>query len=416
MLLLNLAFFCIDGLKMRFLVLFFFLFSIQVSGQGKCPGVLTDKSEGFYFNPTDQEDPKSPWSNSVSNSAYYVSGYMSAPSQMGVRIQRSMYYRADYPETLKVHERWIVLVHGLGDHSGRMNELAEKYLALGYRVLRVDLLGHGRSLLNSIQEQSYILEDEIDIRAQALVLKQTLKHLKINSAEVVGHSYGGAVALLLGAYNKTITQPSSEIKIHKIQLLAFYAQDIGDWLASHSMSAAASSMTKGIGFLAPLHVSEKLIESLEHNRFTMGQYYSSMESVFRFFGMAQAKDKIVDSSLEKFLYTSYGAYLAQNANSTGIDISNQSAHELIDLQIRNAIAVTRGGKHFNLFHPGQDLPRFHIPIVIITGNKDELVPFEMMKQAKRALEQKGFEVEFVVIEGAGHLLIKTHLNQVFKAL
>lgn len=48
--------------------------------------------------------------------------------------------------TLAQHHRDLVLIlHGLGEHSGRYDGLAQRLVAAGYSVLAMDLRGHGRS-------------------------------------------------------------------------------------------------------------------------------------------------------------------------------------------------------------------------------------------------------------------------------
>ena len=39
----------------------------------------------------------------------------------------------------------VVLVHGVGEHSGRYEHVAERLVAAGYAVYALDHRGHGRS-------------------------------------------------------------------------------------------------------------------------------------------------------------------------------------------------------------------------------------------------------------------------------
>lgn len=79
----------------------------------------------------------------------------------------------------------IVLLHGFLENKKMWND----YVALfseGYRVITIDLLGHGES-----DSLGYVhsMEDN------ANVVQEVLKHLKIEKATILGHSMGGYVGL-----------------------------------------------------------------------------------------------------------------------------------------------------------------------------------------------------------------------------
>ncbi|MFI0485946.1 alpha/beta fold hydrolase [Actinomadura sp. 9N215] len=80
----------------------------------------------------------------------------------------------------------VVLLHGVAGHGARWRRMAERYLA-DRRVLAPDLRGHGRSQ----HEPPWTVEQHIaDVLA-------TLDLDGIERADVVGHSYGGMIALHL---------------------------------------------------------------------------------------------------------------------------------------------------------------------------------------------------------------------------
>lgn len=54
-----------------------------------------------------------------------------------------IYYQAWLPVTAA--KAALLIVHGLGEHSGRYARLAEHFVALGYAVYGFDHIGHGRS-------------------------------------------------------------------------------------------------------------------------------------------------------------------------------------------------------------------------------------------------------------------------------
>lgn len=81
----------------------------------------------------------------------------------------------------------VVLIHGA---SGNLNDMTFRLapaLADRYEVIAVDRPGHGKSGLPS--------GGGVSINAQARLLRESLEKAGIERPIVVGHSYGGAVAL-----------------------------------------------------------------------------------------------------------------------------------------------------------------------------------------------------------------------------
>ena len=83
----------------------------------------------------------------------------------------------------------ILLVHGFPVDHRAWDEVGQR-LAQTYRVIQPDLPGFGGSTL---------LQGQPSMEAFAEVLAGLLRHLKIGSATVIGHSMGGYVALALAA-------------------------------------------------------------------------------------------------------------------------------------------------------------------------------------------------------------------------
>jgi len=86
----------------------------------------------------------------------------------------------------------IILVHSLGEHSGRYEHIARHFLARDYAVYGIDFRGHGRSQgrrghVNHFQDY---LQD----------LTALVKHIHQESSPVplflIGHSVGGLISLL----------------------------------------------------------------------------------------------------------------------------------------------------------------------------------------------------------------------------
>lgn len=80
----------------------------------------------------------------------------------------------------------IVLIHGLFSNIAFWWGVIAPVLAKSYRVTALDLRGHG---LSGMSERGYRACD------MAEDVTELLEHLNIRDAHLVGHSYGGAVAL-----------------------------------------------------------------------------------------------------------------------------------------------------------------------------------------------------------------------------
>lgn len=384
----------------------------NLKAQVQCINVVSNDE-----NMTFREFSDAPWANEVKYSVKSKSGFIKGLPRPLVKVQHEMYYRIDEPVKVK-HKEWKLLIHGLGDHSGRLNDLTEKYLKDGYRVIRVDLIGHGRTLWRSLKNNANV-DETVDIRENGLSIVEILNFLNVKEVEIIGHSLGGAVALLTGAYSKNILNKELEIKINRIRLIAFYAQDLGDWLAAQTVTGltVSENVAKGVQFFTPKVVSENISNNIDKNSFLINQIFSTADAMFRFLGFSDIKNSIADPNLNVILYKNFEPYFVELAKANGLDENDPKFKEEIDQLIRSAISVTRGARNFNLFHPAQDLPRKDIPVQIIAASQDELVPLSMMKQARLYLLEIGYNVSpLIEIKKAGHLLTRTHPDQVYKAL
>jgi pimeloyl-ACP methyl ester carboxylesterase len=86
----------------------------------------------------------------------------------------------------------LLLIHGVGGNSSSWRELVPK-LSTKYRVIAPDLLGHG---------QSDKPRGDYSLGAFAVWLRDFLDALNITKVTVVGHSFGGGVALQFSHQHK----------------------------------------------------------------------------------------------------------------------------------------------------------------------------------------------------------------------
>jgi alpha-beta hydrolase superfamily lysophospholipase len=85
----------------------------------------------------------------------------------------------------------VVIVHGLGEHSGRYEFVAQHLTDAGYRVVAYDQRGHGATPgpRGHVREYEVLLNDLHDVIAEARRLSNFLPIF------LYGHSFGGNVVL-----------------------------------------------------------------------------------------------------------------------------------------------------------------------------------------------------------------------------
>ena len=105
------------------------------------------------------------------------------------RSGRTVFAQCWNPEVAPDHV--IVLIHGLGEHSGRYESWANRFVSQGVAVYALDLHGHGRTTgaRGHVESFEFIYDD-----IQHLVSLAKKDHPTVN-LHLYGHSMGGAIAL-----------------------------------------------------------------------------------------------------------------------------------------------------------------------------------------------------------------------------
>lgn len=80
----------------------------------------------------------------------------------------------------------ILLVHGIGSNADTWGDIPQRLAMRGFRVVAVDLPGHGESSRGS---------GDYSLGSLACSLRDLLDHLGIERVHLVGHSLGGGVSL-----------------------------------------------------------------------------------------------------------------------------------------------------------------------------------------------------------------------------
>ena len=105
----------------------------------------------------------------------------------GVRDTK-IYYQAHLPKTdIKAS---IIIVHGLGEHSGRYDNVVNHLLPQGYAIYGFDLLGHGKS-----EGHREFVQQYEDFPETLTIYKNKVKSWQPGKPLfLLGHSMGGLIA------------------------------------------------------------------------------------------------------------------------------------------------------------------------------------------------------------------------------
>ncbi|MFW5644697.1 MAG: alpha/beta hydrolase [Bacteroidota bacterium] len=91
----------------------------------------------------------------------------------------------------KESKKTILMIHGLGEHSGRYDRWARMFVEKGYNFLSFDLRGHGRSS----GQRAYAKSLEVLLSDIDLLFSKAKKMFKDNKLVLYGHSMGGSLVL-----------------------------------------------------------------------------------------------------------------------------------------------------------------------------------------------------------------------------
>jgi acylglycerol lipase len=105
----------------------------------------------------------------------------------GVR-NANIFYQAWLPE--ENVRAVLLLVHGLGEHSGRYRNVVNHFVPLGYAVYALDHIGHGKS--DGRREYVERFDDYTDTLSSYLEMVKTWQRDK--PIFLLGHSMGGTIA------------------------------------------------------------------------------------------------------------------------------------------------------------------------------------------------------------------------------
>ena len=140
------------------------------------------------------------------------------PSELSLNSQLRGIALRDWPLAEGLPSRGVVLiVHGLGEHIGRYEALAQQFNAWGFAVRGYDQYGHGTSEgpRGGLSGDTRLLDD------LAMVVDQTRASIDANKRLILlGHSMGGLVASRFVSLQMRVIDGLVHVKEHRIEQLA----------------------------------------------------------------------------------------------------------------------------------------------------------------------------------------------------
>ncbi len=107
----------------------------------------------------------------------------------------NLFYKKEEVEDAKAA---VVIVHGLAEHSGRYDYVADKFHKAGFSTYRFDHRGHGKSE----GERGYYEDYEDMLKDVNIVVDKAIDENPDKPVFLLGHSMGGFAVSLYGAKYK----------------------------------------------------------------------------------------------------------------------------------------------------------------------------------------------------------------------
>lgn len=242
----------------------------------------------------------------------------------------------------------VVFSHGWPLNSDNWENQMFFLANRGYRVVAHDRRGHGRS------DQPW---SGNDMNTYADDLLQLLEHLDLKDVMLVGHSTGGGeVARFLGRHGSS--------RVNKAVLVS----------AITPFLLKTEDNPKG----TPIEVFDSFRTAIEKDR---AQFFIDVASG-PFFGFNRPGAKVSQGQIWSWW-------------QQGMMAGMRGAHECIEV--------------FSKTDMREDLKRIDIPVLVLHGDDDQIVPFEGSAPEVMKLLKKG---TLKVFEGASHALPNMNIDEV----
>ncbi|SIM79122.1 alpha/beta fold hydrolase [Micromonospora cremea] len=245
----------------------------------------------------------------------------------------------------------VVLIHGFPFNGATWEKETNALLNAGYRTITLDRRGFGNSAQPAFGYDYNTFAADVDI---------LMTELDLRDAMLVGHSMGtGEVVRYLGNYGSQ--RVSRAVLLSPLQPMLVKAQN------------------------NPEGVDKSLFQGFQ-KAITKDRFAYLTQFCDAFFNYSENKGKLVSEE-------AYHAHWQIGAMASG-----KATHDSVDAWLED-------------FRP--DLPKIDVPVLIIQGDKDNVLPFPVTGQRLAPMLPTS---ELITLKGAPHGIPWTHADDVNKAM
>lgn len=294
----------------------------------------------------------------------------------------------------------FVMVHGVGETAEAHTQLATEMRQKGFDVLRVNLQGHGKTLIeqNKNSEVPYVIPAEDNIADLAEVLQ------RMGSRDIIlaGHSYGGGISL--GAVQKL---GNSAQNIKKVVLFSSYVKSLDKYYMD-SITSGTAPLQAGKLAMKAMGVPAEWVESMLSPMESWVSIWTNwatawQDHLYRHTPADEVRDAAMKPMLEMFKNISYPiSFVLQTPEIKGEENLGLS----FELRMKGALAAMRGLDRLNFLDTSGplDLPKSP-EYVLVSSSYDEIVTPTMMNDFKNRLSIQNYKFQSQMLKG-GHYTVR----------
>jgi pimeloyl-ACP methyl ester carboxylesterase len=308
----------------------------------------------------------------------------------------------------------MLFIHGLGDNLFSMQTMAELADRDGYGILRMDLYGHGETLKEYLRTHDNQLPDEFNYQDNVDDIAKMISEFNISKLTLVGHSYGGGIALKLSQ----ILPPT---RLHSVHALAPYVERIDKYI-SNSMRSPNLLIAATTQNMKNAMIPQKVVSSIMDPLFNFVRNMTAglrtiQDLSNRYFRTDQTNDAWLDPAMDVYMYQTYRKYFLASMGKPELSMTGAQL-AFLDLRVRAAIIVTKGIRTLDYLDYSIPLAPFTSRTQIIGGQNDALVSPQQLSDFCQRLKTNNYPYDFVEMDGpnASHLFPQLMPEQAYSSI
>lgn len=220
--------------------------------------------------------------------------------------------KINYKEFGKKDGEPIVFLHGWGQNIQMMDPIAKPFINT-HRLLIIDLPGFGES---EEPKEVWELSDYVEM------IKELLHKLDIKKPNIIGHSFGGKLALMYGAkyttrrlvllaspYKVKITEPTTKQKILKKLKKVPILNKLADIAKKHMGSTDYRNASPKMREILVKHVNTDITDSLKNIKCPSLIIWGTQDEAVPYQDGIELENLIKDAGLVTYEGATHYAYL-----------------------------------------------------------------------------------------------------------